>query len=43
MENMAADPVTQKWWAVCKPCQNPIEGRKEGEWWAEMEEYFHLD
>jgi L-rhamnose mutarotase len=43
MENMAADPVTQKWWEVCKPCQKPIEGRKEGEWWAEMEEYFHLD
>lgn len=43
MENMAADTVTQKWWAVCKPCQKPIEGRKEGEWWAEMEEYFHLD
>lgn len=43
MEKMAADPTTQKWWDVCKPCQNPLASRKEGEWWAEMEEVFHLD
>lgn len=43
MEKMAADPITQKWWALCKPCQEPLETRKEGEWWAEMEEVFHLD
>ena len=40
---MAADPVTQKWWSVCLPCQEPLATRKEGEWWAEMEEVFHLD
>lgn len=43
MAKMAADPVTQKWWDVCKPCQKPIEARNEGEWWASMEEVFHCD
>ena len=27
MANMAADPTTQKWWAVCKPCQEPLANR----------------
>jgi L-rhamnose mutarotase len=40
---MAADPETQRWWAVCKPCQVPISNRKEGEWWSDMEEVFHQD
>ena len=40
MEKMAADPKTQEWWAVCMPCQAPLETRKEGEWWAGMEEVF---
>jgi L-rhamnose mutarotase len=43
MEKMAADPVTQKWWELCEPCQIPLENRKEGEWWASMEEVFHTD
>jgi len=38
---MAADPLTQKWWDVCMPCQAPLETRKQGEWWAMMEEVFH--
>jgi L-rhamnose mutarotase len=40
---MAADPMTQKWWDVCKPCHNPLPDRADGEWWAEMEEVFHCD
>ncbi len=28
---------------VCKPCQAPLATRKEGEWWADMEEVFHHD
>lgn len=40
MESMAADPETQRWWAVCKPCQKPLSTCKEGEWWATMEEVF---
>jgi L-rhamnose mutarotase len=43
MAKMAADPLTQKWWDVCKPCQAPLSTRKEGEWWADMEEVFHCD
>lgn len=40
---MAADPVTQEWWQVCMPMQIPFETRKEGEWWADMDEVFHTD
>ncbi len=40
---MAADPETQRWWDVCMPCQKPLDTRKDGEWWAMMEEVFHLD
>ncbi len=40
---MAEDKVTQDWWAVCMPLQVPFDTRKEGEWWAMMDEVFHLD
>lgn len=43
MAKMAADPTTQKWWAVMEPMQQPVENRQPGEWWANMEEVFHLD
>jgi L-rhamnose mutarotase len=43
MAKMAADPTTQKWWAIMQPMQQPIETRAPGEWWAEMEEVFHTD
>ena len=43
MAKMAADPVTQEWWKHTAPCQEPLETRKPGEWWAEMEEVFHHD
>lgn len=40
---MAADPETQRWWDICMPCQIPLETRNDDEWWAMMEEVFHLD
>lgn len=40
---MAADPETQRWWDVCMPCQEPLQSRAEGEWWAMMEEVFYLE
>ena len=40
---LVASATTQKWWAVCKPCQEPLPNRAEGEWWADMEEVFHTD
>jgi L-rhamnose mutarotase len=43
MAKMAADPTTQKWWSFCKPCQEPLADRAEGEWWANAEEVFHHD
>lgn len=43
MAKMAADPTTQRWWKVCMPCQAPLLDRAEGEWWASMDEVFHLD
>jgi len=43
MAKMAADPKNKEWWSVCVPCQVPLSTRKEGEWWAMMDEVFHLD
>ena len=43
MGKMAADPTTQKWWAECIPCQEPLADLAAGEWWAEMEEVFHQE
>ncbi|HUT64936.1 MAG TPA: L-rhamnose mutarotase [Spirochaetota bacterium] len=43
MERMSAHPRTQEWWTVMKPMQIPLSTKKEGEWWAEMEEVFHTD
>ena len=43
MKKMSDDSLTQEWWKLTDPCQIPLETRKEGEWWATMEEIFHLD
>ena len=43
MANMAADPKTQEWWDIMMPMQEPLETRAEGEWWANMEQVFHMD
>lgn len=43
MSRMADDPETKRWWSVCKPLQEPLPVRAEGEWWAGMEELFHTD
>ena len=43
MKKMAEDSVTREWWKMTDPCQIPLETRKEGEWWANMEEVFHQD
>ena len=42
VRRMAADPATQRWWQSTEPCQVPIASRAPGEWWAAMEEVFHL-
>lgn len=43
MAKMAADETTQRWWSLCKPCQQPLDSRAPDEWWASMEEVFHQD
>ena len=43
MRKMAADPVTRKWWSVCRPCLKPLKTVPKGEWSAMMEEIFRLD
>ena len=43
MMKMADDPRTTDWWALCMPCQRPLENRRKDEWWAMMEQVFHLD
>ena len=43
MAAMAADPVTQRWWALCAPLQRPVDERLPGEWWHELREVFHTD
>jgi L-rhamnose mutarotase len=43
MAKIAADKTTQEWWSHCEPCQQPLETRQPGEWWASMKEVFHTD
>lgn len=43
MAALAADPVTQSWWEITEPLQQPLETRAEGEWWAATEEVFHTN
>ena len=43
MEKMAADPITQKWWEICMPCQTKVASAKEYEHWSMMEEVFYFD
>jgi L-rhamnose mutarotase len=43
MRIIASDVTTKEWWTFTDPCQQPIESASSGEWWAEIEEIFHLD
>lgn len=43
LRRLAAAPRMREWWNLMEPMQTPLEGRAEGEWWATMEEVFHLD
>lgn len=45
MAAMAADKRTQEWWELCTPCQQPLPDVdiKNGGWWADAEEVFHVD
>jgi L-rhamnose mutarotase len=43
MARMAQDPTTREWWKLTDPCQEALETRNPGEWWATMEEVFHCE
>lgn len=49
MKELAAAPRMREWWDIMEPMQRPLEfgppgaGRAREEWWADMEEVFHLD
>ncbi|MFC2098333.1 L-rhamnose mutarotase [Bacteroidota bacterium] len=43
MAKLAADSAIQAWWKLTDPCQEPVETASESEWWADLEEVYHLD
>lgn len=43
MALVAADPVTQRWWALTDPCQQPWPTRQPGEHWARLEPVFLME
>jgi L-rhamnose mutarotase len=43
LQAIAADPETQRWWALCSPCQRPLASSAEGEHWAALESVFHTE
>ena len=43
MTKLAKAPRMREWWDIMEPMQAPLEGRKAGTWWTDMEEVFHQD
>ena len=43
LRRMFAHNKTQEWRAIMETMLQPLPTRREGEWWAGMEEVFHLD
>jgi L-rhamnose mutarotase len=43
MAAMAADPETQRWWALTDAMQEPFPDREPGTWWKTIDEIFHVD
>ena len=37
------DEVTKDWWKLTDPMQEPLENRKEGEWWASLELLYEMN
>lgn len=40
---MAADPETQRWWALTDAMQEPRADVQPGAWWKTLDEVFHAD
>ncbi len=41
MAEIRRDEITKDWWKLTEPMQEPLKTRREGKWWASMEELFH--
>lgn len=42
MEKLAADEENIRWLLHTDQCQEPVDSAEEGEWWAPMENIFHI-
>jgi L-rhamnose mutarotase len=43
MAAIRADEISQQWWKLTDPCQEPLPSAGPGERWVEAEEIFRLD
>lgn len=43
MARMAADPVTQDWWKITDPMQDPLPESTAASRWARIPEVFHTE
>ncbi len=43
MEDLALDKSTREWWKLTDPMQQPLDSRKENEWWAVVERWFRIE
>ena len=43
LDEIAADPETQRWWTFTDPLQRRREGTPDGEQWFTLDEVWHLD
>ena len=43
MKRLSTNPKNQEWRTIMSTMQKPLETRKEGEWWAEMENVFYME
>lgn len=42
MKKLSEDKENQRWLTFTDPCQTPVESAEEGQWWAPMENIFHI-
>jgi len=38
-----ADSVTKDWWKLTDPMQEPLDNRKEGEWWVSINLFYQME
>jgi len=43
MQKMEDSNNNKKWWDLVKPLMQPLGGRKEGEFWCDMDSVFFLE